>query len=79
MPNRNDSDAVANMLPNDPEVPIRLATYDQYRSLLFSVAYRMLGRVADAEDMLLQIRQPCHKSRPYAVFCLGCKVRPTRL
>src|SRR5437868_2855756 len=36
----------------DPEVPIRLATFDQYRSLLFSVAYRMLGSVADAEDML---------------------------
>ena len=38
--------------PLDPEVPIRLATFDQYRSLLFSVAYRMLGSVADAEDML---------------------------
>jgi RNA polymerase sigma-70 factor (ECF subfamily) len=36
----------------DPEVPIRLATFDQYRSLLFSVAYRMLGTIADAEDML---------------------------
>src|SRR5947208_911536 len=38
--------------PHDPEVPIRLATFDQYRSLLFSVAYRMLGSVADSEDML---------------------------
>src|SRR5271156_1252073 len=36
----------------DPEVQIRLATFDQYRNLLFSVAYRMLGIVADAEDML---------------------------
>ena len=36
----------------DPEIQIRLATFDQYRSLLFSVAYRMLGSVADAEDML---------------------------
>jgi RNA polymerase sigma-70 factor, ECF subfamily len=52
LPNRNDHDAMANMLPNDPEVPIRLATFYQYRSLLFSVAYRMLGSVADAEDML---------------------------
>ena len=28
------------------------ATFDQYRNLLFSVAYRMLGSVADAEDMV---------------------------
>ena len=34
------------------EVAIRLATFDQHRSLLFSIAYRMLGSVADAEDML---------------------------
>lgn len=37
---------------SDPESSIRLATFDQYRSLLFSIAYRMLGSVADAEDML---------------------------
>lgn len=36
----------------DAAVSIRLATFDQYRSLLFSIAYRMLGSVADAEDML---------------------------
>lgn len=52
MQNRIDFDAMASMLPDDPEVPIRLATFDQYRSLLFSVAYRMLGSVADTEDML---------------------------
>jgi len=31
---------------------VRLATFDQHRGLLFSVAYRMLGSVADTEDML---------------------------
>jgi RNA polymerase sigma-70 factor, ECF subfamily len=31
---------------------IRLATFDEHRGLLFSIAYRMLGSVADAEDML---------------------------
>src|ERR1700716_1088332 len=36
----------------DPSASISLATFDQYRSLLFSIAYRMIGSVADAEDML---------------------------
>lgn len=30
----------------------RLATFSRYRSLLFSIAYRMLGSVTDAEDVL---------------------------
>lgn len=37
---------------NNAERSIRLSMFDQYRSLLFSIAYRMLGSVADAEDML---------------------------
>jgi RNA polymerase sigma-70 factor, ECF subfamily len=36
----------------DAKKEVRLASFDQYRSLLFSIAYRMLGSVADAEDIL---------------------------
>src|SRR5947199_5463419 len=49
---KNGVDASGGSQSSDPEGSIRLATFDQYRSLLFSIAYRMLGSVADAEDML---------------------------
>lgn len=38
--------------PEKLEPQDRAETFHQYRSLLFSIAYRMLGSVADAEDML---------------------------
>src|SRR5262245_19741261 len=38
--------------PGDPDDSRKLAAFEQYRSLLFSIAYRMLGSVSDAEDML---------------------------
>ena len=37
---------------NSEGAPDPLATFNEYRSLLFSIAYRMVGAVADAEDML---------------------------
>jgi len=40
------------METNGAGEPSHLATFDQHRGLLFSVAYRMLGSVADAEDMV---------------------------
>jgi RNA polymerase sigma-70 factor (ECF subfamily) len=48
----NDTGASEGASLTDAENSIRLATFDQYRSLLFSIAYRMLGSVVDAEDML---------------------------
>jgi RNA polymerase sigma-70 factor (ECF subfamily) len=52
MRKNGDIDVSGTTQSSDPEASIRLATFDQYRSLLFSIAYRMLGSVADAEDML---------------------------
>jgi RNA polymerase sigma-70 factor (ECF subfamily) len=39
-------------IPQAGEDADRLAVFDRHRGLLFSIAYRMLGSVADAEDML---------------------------
>jgi RNA polymerase sigma-70 factor (ECF subfamily) len=40
------------MPEHDSRQSIRLATFHQYRRLLFSIAYRMLGTMADTEDVL---------------------------
>lgn len=47
---------------DNPQDAVRLATFDQYRGLLFSIAYRMLGTVADAEDMLQEAFIRWHQS-----------------
>ncbi len=49
---KNDANAPNSGAGSAADNAVRLATFDQYRSLLFSIAYRMLGTVADAEDML---------------------------
>jgi RNA polymerase sigma-70 factor (ECF subfamily) len=51
MPNGNDLDA-GGAQPRHTADLSRLPSFDQYRSLLLSIAYRMLGSVGDAEDML---------------------------
>src|SRR5689334_660996 len=50
---KNNEIETANVEDSDnPEKSFQLAAFDQHRNLLFSIAYRMLGSVADAEDML---------------------------
>jgi RNA polymerase sigma-70 factor (ECF subfamily) len=49
---RKDSTPTPPLGHSDPQLTIRLAAFDQYRNLLFSIAYRMLSSVTDAEDML---------------------------
>jgi RNA polymerase sigma-70 factor (ECF subfamily) len=39
-------------IPPEATTPSALTTFSEHRSLLFSIAYRMLGTVADAEDVL---------------------------
>lgn len=43
---------VGDAKPKDDSASRHLEIFNQYRSLLFSIAYRMLGTVADAEDMV---------------------------
>ena len=52
MPNSDQTNPLDGAQRQDSQDQISLATFTQYRSLLFSLAYRMLGTVADAEDMV---------------------------
>lgn len=40
------------MRRNEPSSEDKVETFDRYRPLLFSIAYRMLGSVSDSEDVL---------------------------
>ena len=60
--NNSHSTSNENGKTTGAEDAIRLATFDQYRGLLFSIAYRMLGTIADAEDMLQETFIRWHQS-----------------
>ena len=47
----DDADVSEKVLKPPPDAG-RLTAFNQYRPLLFSIAYRMVGSVADAEDLL---------------------------
>jgi RNA polymerase sigma-70 factor (ECF subfamily) len=50
---RHSDDLGASIDAPDPhEDSARLTTFNQYRGLLFSIAYRMVGSATDAEDLL---------------------------
>ena len=50
---RDSDDLAASIDARDPdEDSARLTTFNQYRGLLFSIAYRMVGSATDAEDLL---------------------------
>jgi len=48
----SEFDKASGTSPHSGNDSSRLAAFEQHRSLLFSIAYRMLGSVADAEDAL---------------------------
>ncbi len=47
-----DADTTAASRPVEKSAAAALAAFEEHRALLFSIAYRMLGSVADAEDVL---------------------------
>src|SRR5437667_7219573 len=51
MRNDNDLDAAGRVQQPDADSG-RLTAFNQYRALLFSIAYQMVGSVSDAEDLL---------------------------
>lgn len=66
---------MANLNPLDSADTSRLAAFDEHRGLLFSIAYRMLGSVADTEDILQEtfirwLKAPAEEVRSAKAFLI---------
>jgi DNA-directed RNA polymerase specialized sigma24 family protein len=51
-------------MPNDPLSEPSSSDLDAFRPLMFSIAYRMLGSITEAEDIVQEASLRFHGPRP---------------